>query len=143
MIWNQLGNFFQTDGKPRHFSPKGTPLKREFTINRTYENKTNLVARWWLQMRFPPRTSGTPFLRPFAYAYFSTSGSNGAFSLPGATWDHFRCTVEPSPGHIRCRVLSHQDHGKGGLSLRGVAFMTVLTVLAVLESTLPSICLSH
>ena len=31
---------------------------------------------------------------------------------------------------------------KGGLGLRGVAFMTVLTVLAVLESTLPSFCLS-
>ena len=34
-----------------------------------------------------------------------------------------------------------QDDGKGGLGLRGVAFMTVLvvsTVLAVLESTLPS-----
>ena len=23
------------------------------------------------------------------------------FSFPGATWDRFRCTVEPSPGHIR------------------------------------------
>ena len=33
-----------------------------------------------------------------------------------------------------------QDDGKGGLSLRGVAFMTVL---AVLESTLPSSCLSY
>ena len=33
-----------------------------------------------------------------------------------------------------------QDHGKGGLSLRGVAFMTVL---AVLQSTLPSFCFSH
>ena len=35
---------------------------------------------------------------------------------------------------------------KGGLSLRGVAFMTVLavwTVLAVLESTLPSFCFSY
>ena len=39
-----------------------------------------------------------------------------------------------------------QDHGKGGLSLRGGAFMTVLAVLtavAVLESTLPSFCLSY
>ena len=33
-----------------------------------------------------------------------------------------------------------QDDGKGGLSLRGVAFMTVL---AVLESTLRSFCLSY
>ena len=40
----------------------------------------------------------------------------------------------------------NQDDGKGGLSLRGVAFMTVfggLTVLAVLENTLPSFCLSY
>ena len=39
--------------------------------------------------------------------------------------------------------MSIQDDGKGGLSLRGVAFMTVLAVLAVLESTLPSFCLSN
>ena len=32
---------------------------------------------------------------------------------------------------------------KGGLSLRGVAFITALTVSAVLESTLPSFCLSY
>ena len=36
-----------------------------------------------------------------------------------------------------------QDDGKGGLSLRGVAFMTVLVVLTVQESTLRSFCLSH
>ena len=39
-----------------------------------------------------------------------------------------------------------QDHGKGGMSSRGVAFMAlmaVLTVLAVLESTLPWFCLSY
>ena len=39
-----------------------------------------------------------------------------------------------------------QDDGKGGLGLRGVAFMTVsavLTVLALLEITLPSLCLSY
>ena len=33
------------------------------------------------------------------------SGSKGAFRLPGATWDRFRCTVEPSPGHIQCQTL--------------------------------------
>ena len=37
----------------------------------------------------------------------------------------------------------YQDDGKGELGLRGVAFMTVLTVLAVLKSTLPSFCLSY
>ena len=40
----------------------------------------------------------------------------------------------------------NQDDGKGGLGLRGVAFMTVfavLTVSAVLESTLPSFKMSY
>ena len=36
-----------------------------------------------------------------------------------------------------------QDDGKGGLSLRGVAFMTVLAVLTVLVNTLPSFCWSY
>ena len=30
--------------------------------------------------------------------------SKEALRLPGATWDRFRCTVEPSPGHIGCGV---------------------------------------
>ena len=32
------------------------------------------------------------------------SGNKGAFRLPGVRWDHFRCSVEPSFGHIRCRL---------------------------------------
>ena len=47
--------------------------------------------------------------RTLLYAYFNRSGSKGTFSLPGATWDRFRCTVEPSPGHIGCRVSLHMD----------------------------------
>ena len=62
-------------------------------------------------------------------------------------------------GHSKLRIASlrrfariartlwkFQDDGKGGLGLRGVAFMTVLAVLmvlAVLQSTLPSFCLSY
>ena len=43
-------------------------------------------------------------------------------------------------------TIGFQDDGKRGLGLRGVAFMTVsavLTVLEVLESALPSFCLSY
>ena len=43
-------------------------------------------------------------------------------------------------------VRFHDATCTGGLGLRGAAFMTVsavLTVLAVLESTLPSFCLSY
>ena len=45
----------------------------------------------------PCRTSCTSLAYP-SLCIFNRSGSKGAFSFPGVTWDHFRCTVEPSPG---------------------------------------------
>ena len=41
---------------------------------------------------------------PFFMLIFVGPEAKGllAFGFPGATWDRFRCTVEPSPGHIRC-----------------------------------------
>ena len=51
------------------------------------------------------RTSCAHLAYP-GYVYFNRFGSKGACSFPGATWDRFRCTVEPSPGHIRCRFLN-------------------------------------
>ena len=42
-------------------------------------------------------------LRSLVCTLFKKGGSRGAFRLPGAGGDHFHCTVEPSPGHIRCR----------------------------------------
>ena len=53
---------------------------------------------------------------PVFFAYFNRSGSKGAFGLPGATWDHFRCTVEPSSSHIRCRWVAWKC-GKRGRTL--------------------------
>ena len=41
--------------------------------------------------------------RTLPHAYFNRSGGKGAFGFPGAMWDRFRCTVDPSPGHILCR----------------------------------------
>ena len=57
----------------------------------------------WKKYRVVPRAhpSGT-----LLYVYFSRSGSKGAFRFPGATWDHFHCRVEPSPGHIQCPASS-------------------------------------
>ena len=49
------------------------------------------------------RTPRTPLTSPCSLLSGYRSGSKGAFKLPGATWDHVCCTVEPSPGHIRCR----------------------------------------
>ena len=54
----------------------------------------------WRKYRVAPRVHPS---RPLFYAYFHRCGNKGAFRLPGATWGRFRCTVEPSPGHIRCR----------------------------------------
>ena len=47
----------------------------------------------WKKYRVVPRARPSCTLR---YAYFTTrSGSKGASGFPGATWDHFRCTVQP------------------------------------------------
>ena len=54
----------------------------------------------WKQYRVVPHAHPS---RPLVYACFKRFGSKGAFSRPGVTRDHFRCTVGPSPGHIRCR----------------------------------------
>ena len=56
----------------------------------------------WMKYRVAPRAHP---LWPCVFACCRSSGSKGAFRLPGATWDHFRCMVEPAPGHIRCRAL--------------------------------------
>ena len=52
----------------------------------------------------PCRTSRAPLASLCFWLIFNRSGSKGAFRLPGPAWDHFRCTVEPSPGqwHTRC-----------------------------------------
>ena len=62
----------------------------------------------------PRRTSRAPFAFPCFMLIIDRFGGKGAFSLPGATWDHFRCTVEPSPGHTRCwfRIWRHVSEGK-------------------------------
>ena len=40
---------------------------------------------------------------PLFCALFNRGGNRRAWRLPGEGRDHFHCTVEPSPGHIRCR----------------------------------------
>ena len=52
--------------------------------------------------------SSAPYpLRSLVCTLFDKGGSRRAFKfrLPGAGGDHFHCTVEPSPGHIRCRLI--------------------------------------
>ena len=54
----------------------------------------------WRKYRVVPRAHPS---RPRKSACFNRTGCKEAFRLPGATCDHFRCTVEPSSGHIQCR----------------------------------------
>ena len=50
------------------------------------------------------------------------SGSKGAFSFPGATWDRFRCTVEPSPDQTRCRHFFKAQILQRGFSIKAWQF---------------------
>ena len=61
----------------------------------------------WRKHHVVPRAHPLP---PLVYACLKRSGKKGASRLSGATWDHLRCAVEPSPGHIRCRVLPPLCH---------------------------------
>ena len=54
--------------------------------------------------------SSAPYLActprvPLFCTSFGRGGYTSAFRLPAPGRDHFHCTVEPSPGHIRCRQL--------------------------------------
>ena len=49
-----------------------------------------------------PYLASTPCV-PLFCTLFNRGGNRRAFRLPGASGDHFHCTVEPSPGHSRCR----------------------------------------
>ena len=51
------------------------------------------------------RTLRVPPLRSLVCTLFNKGGSRRVFRLPRAGGDHFHCTVEPSPGHIRCRIM--------------------------------------
>ena len=54
----------------------------------------------WRKFRVVPRSHP---LRPLVCTLFTKGGNRRAFRLPGEGGDHFHCTVEPLPGHIRCR----------------------------------------
>ena len=67
----------------------------------------------------PRRTSFAPLASPLSSNLFNRDGNGRAFRLPGEGGDHLHCTVEPSPGHIRCRFfrllsLGVTDSGSGG-----------------------------
>ena len=54
----------------------------------------------WRKFRAIPRLHP---LRSLVCALFQIGGNRRGFRLRGEGGDHFHCTVERSPGHIRCR----------------------------------------
>ena len=85
-----------------------------WTIALTFATKLHAPYDWttgaldngndWRKFRAVPRLYP---LRSLVCTLFSKRGRRGAFRLPGACGDHFHCTVEPSPGHIRCRKKNY------------------------------------
>ena len=55
----------------------------------------------WRKYRAVPRAYPS---HPLICVYFHRVGNKERFRLPGAGGEHFHCTVDPSPGHIRCRI---------------------------------------
>ena len=51
----------------------------------------------------PSRTSLAPLASPCFVLCLIGIGNRRACRQPGEGGDHFHCTVEPPPGHIRCR----------------------------------------
>ena len=56
----------------------------------------------------PRRTSLAPLASLCLVCCQKRGGSRRAFRFPGEGGDHFHCTVEPSPGHMRCRKKTHK-----------------------------------
>ena len=82
-------------------------------------------------------------LRSLVCTLFNKGGSRRASRLPGAGGDHFHCTVEPSPGHIRCRFLyscTFQDHGSEAVQTmvqdHGVARVGTMQVQAIMPPSI-------
>ena len=84
---------------------------RLFTENPFFFTKMRFVAS--------PSQKSAPIL-VFLLIFIGLE-AKGAFRLPGATRDHFRCMVELSPGRVRCRqARSIFDTGRMGWAEEGV-----------------------
>ena len=82
--------------------PRPIPVELKTQLGDPYDWTTGAPHdgnEWKKYVSYLVRTPRTPFFMLILVG----PGSKGAFSFPGSTWDCFRCTVEPSPGHIWCR----------------------------------------
>ena len=91
--------------------PKGK-LIQNFSIDLTHLHaQSNMSGRLGCRTMETNGGSSVPYLActpcvPLFSTLFNRDGNRRAFRLLGEGGDHVRCTVEPSPGHIRCRTSS-------------------------------------
>ena len=67
------------------------------------------AGQWKWMEEVPCRTPLTPLASP-CFVLIWKGGNRRALTLRGEGGDHFHCTVEPSPGHIRCRFKTVTWH---------------------------------
>ena len=105
--WSQQGSIYvrSFEACPRRIAPHLVLLVRwiPLIIHAQYDWTTGVLdnGNEWRKFHAAPRLYP---LRSLVCTLFNKGGSRGAFRLPGAGGDHFHRTVEPSPGHIRCRI---------------------------------------
>ena len=80
-------------------------LGRRTVSRRNFWDAESLAKRCGETCHYGPHSRMTPLAqRRVGCFVYDRGGSRRAFRLPGAGGDHSHCTVEPSPGHIRCRI---------------------------------------
>ena len=94
---------------------KSVCLSGKEKIHAQYDWTTGVLdnGNEWRKFRAVPRLYP---LRSVVCTLFNKGGSRRVFRLPGAIGDHLHCTVEPSPGHIRCRKKHININKFAGLS---------------------------
>ena len=98
----ERGEFVQLEGRSASQSLRASQSHR----NSSMPNMTGRPGYWTVEMNggsSAPYLARTPCV-PLFCALFNRGGNRRAFRLPGAGGDHFYFTVEPSSGHIRCRI---------------------------------------
>ena len=77
----------------------------------------------------PCRTSLVPLAFPCLLHCLFGVETEGLLDYQGRAGDHFHCTVEPSPGHIRCRLFP----GRGTQLYGQNDFMDIWAFLITIE----------
>ena len=83
------------------------------TLDRAMPNMTGRPGHRTMEMNggsSVPYVARTPCVPLFSTLFFIGVETEGLLDYQGRAGDHYHCTVEPSPGHIRCRGLRAKIH---------------------------------